>query len=89
MKKNDSNIKNIPTLVTACCVLHNLCELQGDACEEDWVLRDTQDSATTTGATAVSAAVPTPSSTRIREAPVTSLTVTNTSSYKLYDHKQS
>ena len=27
MKRNDSNIKNIPTLVTACCVLHDLCEL--------------------------------------------------------------
>ena len=42
MKRNDSKITNIPTLVTACCVLHNLCELHGDACEEDWVVRDTQ-----------------------------------------------
>ena len=33
-------MKYIPNLVTACCVLHNLCEMHGDHCEEDWVVAD-------------------------------------------------
>ena len=39
MKRNDNDIKSVPTLVTACCVLHNLCEIQGDTCEEEWIQR--------------------------------------------------
>ena len=35
MKRNDSDIKSIPTLVAACCVLYNLCETHGDGCEQD------------------------------------------------------
>ena len=37
MKRNDNDIKYVPTLATACAVLHNLCEQQGDACEEEWI----------------------------------------------------
>ena len=39
MKQNDNDNKSVPTLVTACCVLHNLCEMQGDICEEEWIQR--------------------------------------------------
>ena len=38
MKRNDTNIKKLSTLVTACCIVHNLCEAQGDSCEEDWIV---------------------------------------------------
>ena len=38
MKRNDNNIKIVSKLVTACCVLHNLCEQYGDACEEEWIV---------------------------------------------------
>ena len=41
MKRNDINITKLPTYITACCVLHNLCELHGDSCEEDWIVPDT------------------------------------------------
>ena len=30
----------MPTLVTACCVLHNLCEVRGDGFNEDWMCED-------------------------------------------------
>ena len=40
MKRNDNDIKYVPNMVTACCVLHNLCEMHGDLCEEDWVIVD-------------------------------------------------
>ena len=65
MKRNDSNIKNVPTLVTACCILHNLCELHGDACEEEWVMSNELDNATSAS---VTSAVATTSASRIREA---------------------
>ena len=30
--------KFVPKLVTACCVLHNLCEQYEDAREEEWIV---------------------------------------------------
>lgn len=32
MKQNDDNIPNI---ITACCVLHNICQIHGDVFNED------------------------------------------------------
>ena len=29
MKRNDMNIDNIPCVITACCILHNMCEVHG------------------------------------------------------------
>ena len=37
MKRNDMHIKHIPTVIAACCVLHNLCEIHGDAINERWL----------------------------------------------------
>ena len=34
MKRNDSDIRSAPTIVTACCVLHKLCKMHRGACEE-------------------------------------------------------
>ena len=42
MKRNDCDIRKIPTLVTACCILHNFCEVNGDHCDQEWL--DTEDS---------------------------------------------
>ena len=30
MKRNDTDVSFMPTLVSACCILHNLCEVHGD-----------------------------------------------------------
>ena len=36
-KRNDGYVRSVPTIVTACCVLHDLCEMNKDACEEAWI----------------------------------------------------
>ena len=40
MKRNDSDVKFLPTLATACCVLHNICETHGDEFNEQWFVSD-------------------------------------------------
>ena len=36
MKRNDTDVSFMPTLVTAsCCVLHNLCEVHGDSFDDN------------------------------------------------------
>lgn len=37
LKKMDVSISRVPTIVSGCCVLHNLCESQGDEFLEDWM----------------------------------------------------
>ena len=34
LKRNDTCTRKIPTLVTACCILHNLCENYGESFNE-------------------------------------------------------
>ena len=29
IKQNDMAVKNVPKVVTACCILHNICEIHG------------------------------------------------------------
>lgn len=41
-KRNDMNINNVPCIVTACVILHNLCEIHGDTFNQAWLdLQDT------------------------------------------------
>ena len=40
MKRNDTDIDQMPTLVTACVVLHNICEVHGDHVDTDWLSGD-------------------------------------------------
>ena len=37
LKPNDMLIENVPNLVAACCVLHNICEIHGEAFDNDWL----------------------------------------------------
>ena len=30
-------IENVPNVVAACCVLHNICEIHGDTFNEEWL----------------------------------------------------
>lgn len=34
--RNDCAVENLPRLISACCVLHNICEEKGEAYEEAW-----------------------------------------------------
>jgi len=31
------NIKHTTNVVASCVILHNICELQGDVCQPDWI----------------------------------------------------
>ena len=37
LKLNDMSTDNIPNVIAACCVLHNICEIHGDAFNEEWL----------------------------------------------------
>lgn len=37
MKRNDCDLSFVSTIVNACCVLHNLCEVHGDGFDDDWL----------------------------------------------------
>ena len=54
MKRNDTNVSFMPTLVTACCILHNLCEIHGDSFDDNWLEADPlADASSATSTTAV------------------------------------
>ena len=36
-KRNDMNVENVPHIVDACCILHNVCEIHGDTFNEAWI----------------------------------------------------
>ena len=40
MKRIDSHTVNVPNIVASCVVLHNMCEIYGDYCLEEWVLHE-------------------------------------------------
>ena len=36
LKQNDMMVSNVPTVVAAACVLHNMCEIDGESFDESW-----------------------------------------------------
>ena len=36
LKRMDFKLENVPHVVSACIVMHNMCELYGDNCLEEW-----------------------------------------------------
>ena len=37
LKKIDMAIENVPTVIAACCILHNLCEIHGETFNDHWL----------------------------------------------------
>ena len=37
LKRNDMHLNNIPVVVTVACVLHNICEIDGDTFNDSWL----------------------------------------------------
>ena len=37
LRQNDMDIAHVPQVVTACCILHNMCEVHGDAFVDSWL----------------------------------------------------
>lgn len=58
LKRIDANVYNVPNIVATCVVLHNICELHGDSCEDEWMVE-----VDTTRSTGNSAATPTSTTT--------------------------
>ena len=40
LKKNEMHVCNIPLVISACCVLHNICEVHGDAFNDSWLQQE-------------------------------------------------
>jgi len=59
LKRLDYNIANVPNVVAACVVLHNMCEMFGDHCTDEWVYHKapTQASSIATSVSGTSASV--------------------------------
>ena len=43
-KQNDMSVERVPTIIAACCILHNMCEVHSDSFNNDWLaeLREKQ-----------------------------------------------
>ena len=37
IKQNDMEVQHVPNVVTACCILHNICEIHGSQFVESWM----------------------------------------------------
>ena len=37
MKRLDHKLDNVTNIIAGCVVLHNICELMGDECQEEWI----------------------------------------------------
>ena len=44
-------IRDVPKLVAACCMLHNVCEIHGETFDEDWMSDITDNSSVNTVST--------------------------------------
>ena len=42
MKRNDMSTETIPTVITACCILHNICEILGEYFNDSWLADNTE-----------------------------------------------
>lgn len=40
LKRMDYNVGNVPNVIAACVTLHNLCEILGDQCRDEWFTTD-------------------------------------------------
>ena len=36
LKQSEVVVENVPKVVTACCILHNMCEIHGETFDETW-----------------------------------------------------
>ena len=42
LKRNDMHTEHIPTVISACCILHNLYEVHGESFNDAWLLEESE-----------------------------------------------
>ena len=42
VNRNDMHTEHIPTVVSACCIVHNLCEVHGESFNDVWLLEESE-----------------------------------------------
>ena len=52
IKQNDMQVDNVPYVVAACCVLHNICEVHGDTFNDEWLQDVNEDTSPDSSSTA-------------------------------------
>ena len=65
LKKNESNTMNMPKIISCCVVLHNICEMFGEECPDEWIVPEPPSTDSSTDSTSSHTAS---SGTEIREA---------------------
>ena len=69
LKQLDMKVDNATNVVASCVVLHNICELYGDNCRDEWVVEtETTRSSAGTNANPSSSTTPSSTATSIRDA---------------------
>ena len=41
MKQNEMEITNVPNVIVACCILHNVCEIHGEEFDDEFFFTQT------------------------------------------------
>ena len=67
LKRLDVDIKDVPEVVAACCVLHNICKIHGEEFSEEW-LEGVESQESESGSAAATPAQPQDSAANIRDA---------------------
>ena len=65
LKRIDSNLINIPNMIGSCVVLHNICEMYGDHCSNEWIVEEGSANGTSASTTTASSST---TATAVRDA---------------------
>lgn len=68
LKRLDFHLKNVPTVVASCVVLHNLCEKFGDNFCDEWAAADLSDNSTSSFITSTTNTARSPQAAAVRNA---------------------
>lgn len=64
LKRIDLHVSNVPNVVASCVVLHNICEICGDYCLQEWVINEVTPTSGTSAPTSSTTSSSTASSIR-------------------------
>lgn len=68
LKRIDCDLHNVSYIVASCTVLHNICEMYGDNCLEEWTHYDNSSSSLPPSSSQASSSAGTSDASNVREA---------------------